>query len=108
MYSRGEVVKGPNPFSADPARPYVVLSDDTHPFFQNEAIYAAITSTPRSEAIPITSNEFKSGGLPIDPSYVSPWALLTFKHDDILEQEGILTEQTMRRIGGNAAQYVNP
>lgn len=108
MFSRGDVVKGPNPFSSDPVRPYIALSDGTHPFCRNEAVYAAVTSTPRSEAIPITAEDFESGGLPIDPSYASPWAILTFKHDDILEQEGVLNEQTTQRIAGDAARYVDP
>ncbi|MCH7661490.1 MAG: hypothetical protein IH933_13215 [Euryarchaeota archaeon] len=108
MYSRGDVVKGPNPFSSDPVRPYVALSNDTHPFFRNETVYAAVTSTPRSEAIPITGENFESGGLPVDPSYASPWTILTFKHGDILEQEGVLSEETIRRIAGNAARYVDP
>lgn len=85
MYTRGVVVKGPNPFSTATSRPYVALSDDTHPFADEEAIYAVITSTARLEAIPITDEDFQSGGLPVDPSYASPWALITFKHDDILD-----------------------
>lgn len=108
MYTRGDVVKGPNHFSSDPNRPYVALSNETHPFSDEEAIYAVVTSTARSDAIPITGGDFQSGSLRLDPSYASPWALVTLKHDDILDQEGVLTDQTTKRIAGNAAHYINP
>lgn len=108
MYTRGDVVKGPNHFSSDPNRPYIALNDDTHPFSGEKAIYAVITSTARSDAIPITADDFQSGGLRIDPSYASPWSLVTLKHDDILDQEGILIDQTTNRVAGNAAHYLDP
>lgn len=108
MYSRGDVVKAPDPFGGHPSRPYIALSDDTHPFDTEEAIYAVITRTARSDAIPITSADFLSGGLPSDPSYASPWTLVTIKHDDVIDQEGTLDAKTTNRIGGNAAHYVDP
>ncbi|MCH7660699.1 MAG: hypothetical protein IH933_09010 [Euryarchaeota archaeon] len=108
MFSRGDVVKAPDPFGGHEGRPYIALSDDTHRFAGEEAIYAAITTTPRSEAIPITGSDFISGSLPVDPSFASPWALVTLKHDDVLKQEGTLDDQTTDRIGGNAAHYVDP
>lgn len=107
MYSRGDVVKAPDPFG-HPSRPFVALSDGTHPFANEEAIYAAITTTARSDAIPITGDDFLSGGLPVDPSYASPWVLLTIKHADVMDQDGTLDDQTTDRIAGNAAHYVNP
>lgn len=67
MYSRGDVVKGPNHFSSADSRPYVALSDDTHPFSGEEAIYALVTTTSRPDAIPIADADFVSGGLPKDP-----------------------------------------
>jgi mRNA interferase MazF len=108
MFVRGDVVRAPDPFGGHAGRPYIALSDDTHRFADEEAIYAAITTTPRSDAIPITDGYFIAGGLPVDPSYASPWALVTLKHDDVRDQEGTLDEQTTARIGGNAAHYVDP
>lgn len=107
MYSRGDVVTAPDPFGRH-RRPFVALSDDDHPFANEEAIYVAITTTARSDAIPITAADFLSGGLPIDPSYASPWVLVTLKHADVLDQEGTLSIPTTDRIAGNAAHYINP
>ena len=37
-YERGTVVKGPDLFANYDHRPYVRLSDDTHPFSDEEAL----------------------------------------------------------------------
>ena len=71
MYERGAVVKGPDLFADYSYRPYVCLSDDTHPFSDEEALYAAITTTHRAAAIPLTDNDFAAGSLPRE-SYVNP------------------------------------
>ena len=86
----------------------MVLSSDTHPFNAEEAVCAAITKTARSETIPITESDFLSGELPIDPSYASPWVLVTIKHADVLEQFRTLDDQTTDRVARNAALYVDP
>ncbi len=62
MYTREDVVKGPDIFG-DRSRPYLCLSDDTHPFSNEEALYTIIT-TKRKIAIPLSKNDFVSGGLP--------------------------------------------
>lgn len=108
MYERGDVIKAPDPFGGNAGRPYVVLSSDTHPFNAEEAVCAAITKTARSETIPITESDFLSGELPIDPSYASPWVLVTIKHADVLEQFRTLDDQTTDRVARNAALYVDP
>lgn len=104
-YLRGAVVKGPNPFSKAQHRPYVKLSDDTHPFDQQEGLYAAITTTQRSDAIELSSSDFVSGGLP-KTSYVSPWVITTFKHADLSKQEGQLSGSIVDDIAAAAASYL--
>lgn len=42
-YTRGAVVKGPDLLGDHDYRPYVCLSDDSHPFHDEEALYAAVT-----------------------------------------------------------------
>ena len=69
-YERGVVVKGPDLFADYDYRPYVCLSDDSHPFSDEEALYAAITTTSRDAAIPITDEDFTTGSLPRE-SYVN-------------------------------------
>lgn len=57
-YERGTVVKGPDLFADYDSRPYVCLSDDSHPFSDEEALYVTATTTRRAVAIPPTDGEF--------------------------------------------------
>ena len=55
---------------------------DSPPFRDKEAVYTFVTTTRRSEAIALTSDDFSSGSLPRE-SYVNPWVLVTIKLADI-------------------------
>lgn len=48
-YVRGDVVKGTDLLADHDYRPYVCLSDETHPFSDEEALSAAATTTRRNE-----------------------------------------------------------
>ena len=104
-YTRGTVVKGPDLFGPHEYRPLVCLSDDTHPFSNEEALYAAVTTTRRSVAIPLTDEDFISGGLPQE-SYVNPWTVVSIRHADIQLEEGQLGETTTETIAQEAAGYL--
>lgn len=104
-YPRGTVVKGPDLFSDASFRPYLCLSDNSHPFADEEALYAAITTTRRAVAIPLTDADFVSGGLPRE-SYVNPWTVVSIRHADLLETEGHLTEATTETIARESAGYL--
>ncbi|EMA53503.1 MULTISPECIES: hypothetical protein [Halococcus] len=58
------------------------MSDDTHPFSEEEALYAAVTTTRRSVAIPLADDDFTTGGLDHE-SYVNPWTVTSVRHADI-------------------------
>ncbi|WP_058366683.1 hypothetical protein [Haloparvum sedimenti] len=104
-YDRGDVVKGPDLFAEYDFRPYVYLSDESHPFSDEEALYAAVTTTRRAVAIPISDDDFRSGGLPRD-SYVNPWTVASIRHADIEGTEGRLIEETTEKIAREAAGYL--
>ena len=61
QYARGSVVKGPDLLGPHDYRPYVCLSTQDPPFRDEEAVYAAVTTTPRSGAIPLAGSDFTSG-----------------------------------------------
>lgn len=86
-------------------RPYVCVSDDSHPFADEETLYAAITSTERPAAIPLSAADFASGGLP-RRSYVNPWTIVPIRHADLDGEEGRLREETVERIARAAAGYL--
>lgn len=81
------------------------ISDETHPFSEEEALYAAVTTTERPIAIPLTEDDFVSSGLPRE-SYVNPWTITSIRHADIQEEEGRLADETTNRIAREAAGYV--
>lgn len=105
VFERGAVVKGPDLLADHDSRPYVCLSDRTHPFHDEEALYAAATTTRRAVAIPLTDDDFVSGGLPRE-SYVNPWTVVTIRHADMEREEGRLVEATTEKIATEAAGYL--
>lgn len=104
-YDRGAVVKGPDLLANHEYRPYVCLSDDIHPFSDEEALYAAVTTTRRAVAIPLTDDDFTTGDLPRE-SYVNPWTVVPIRHADIQFEEGQLIEATTEKIAQEAAGYL--
>ena len=104
-YTRGAVVKGPDLFADHDYRPYICLSGDSHPFSDEEALYAAGTTTRRAVAIPLTDGDFVSGGLPQE-SYVNPWTVVSIRHVDMEHEEGRLIEATTEKIAREAASYL--
>lgn len=104
-YDRGAVVKAPDFLGGHDYRPFVRLSDDSHPFTDEEALYAALTTTRRVNAIPLSDDDFVSGGLPKE-SYVNPWTITPFRHADVDSRLGQLTTETTERIATEAAGYL--
>lgn len=104
-YTCGVVVKGPDLLAEHDYRPYVCLSNDSHPFSDEEALYTAITTTRRAVAIPLGDSDFASGGLPRE-SYVNLWTLVSIRHSDIRQEEGRLVKETVTTIANEAAGYL--
>ena len=104
-FDRGTVVKGPDLLGPHDHRPYVCLSTESPPFRTEEAVYAVVTTTRRSAAIPLAATDFTSGELPRE-SYVNPWVLVTIKHADIQDIEGQLAKDTVDKIAKEAATHI--
>lgn len=105
VYERGMVVKGPDLLGDHDYRPYICLTDKSHPFHNEEALYTPATTTRRAVAIPLTDDDFVSGGLPRE-SYVNPWTVVTIRHADMVREEGRLVEATMKKIAQETAGYL--
>lgn len=104
-YDRGSVVKGPDLFADHEYRPYVRLSDDSHPFHDEEALYVAATTIQRPVAIALSKDDFDTGGLPRE-TYVNPWTIVPLRHVDVRREEGRLAESTTVRIARDAAGFL--
>lgn len=83
-YERGDVVWADDPFKDDPdaGRPFLVVSNERHPFADEQMTVVALTTTPREEAMLLTDEVVSVGGLPED-SYVSPWLPFTRNYREI-------------------------
>jgi len=76
-YGRGYVVVAADPFGDTPRRPYVIVSDDTHPFAGRQYIALGISTKQYSESIPL-ADAFVEGELNRE-SFVSPWAVVSLR-----------------------------
>jgi mRNA-degrading endonuclease toxin of MazEF toxin-antitoxin module len=103
-YTRGDVVWHPAPFR-DGGRPYVVVSGDDHPFHGEEYLVAGVTTTEREGAVSLPPEAWAAGGAP-EPSWVSPWYVLTVKHATIDERLGRLTPDATDAIAEAIARLV--
>lgn len=103
-YPRGTVVKGPDLFGPHDYRPYLKLSDGSHPFSDEEGLYATITTTERAAAVRLDEADFETGGLPVE-SYVNPWTITSVRHADIVGEEGRLSDWRTDEIANAAASY---
>lgn len=103
-YRRGEVVWHPAPFR-EGGRPFVVLSDEDHPFYGEEYVVAGVTTSERNGAVELTGGGWLEGGAPRQ-SWVSPWYLLTVKDANITGRLGLLAPEVMDMIAEEVAHLI--
>lgn len=94
---RGAVVEHPPVFDFDDyPRPYLIVSGDDHPFFGEEYVAMAITTTALEAAIPIDDADWELGELPRQ-SYIKPWQPILLKHADVEDAYGLLRSAAVDR-----------
>lgn len=103
-YRRGDVVWHPAPFR-DGGRPYIVLSDDQHPFYGEEYVVVGVTTTERERAIALIPETWAEGGAP-KPSWASPWYVLTVKHATVTDRLGRLKPEPIEEIATAVARLI--
>lgn len=95
----GDVVWHTAPFKtsngeAVPGRPWLLVSNDDHPFHGSEYVALGMTTTARQRAISVEPADWTDGGLS-KSGYVSPWYAMTLKHDEISHRVGTLEADTV-------------
>jgi len=107
MYERGAVVVATDPYGNTPRRPYLVLSDETHPFAGSQYIAVGITTKEYAPSLPL-DGAFVRGTLR-EPSFVSPWAVVSLRAADIDRAvamvEQTITETAAKRMAGFAGTH---
>lgn len=87
-------------------RPWLVVSDDAHPFHGEAYLVVGITITERKGAIELQADDWTIGGLP-KRSYVSPGFITPLKHTSIIQGVGQLESNVVDEIVTESTQYLN-
>lgn len=75
-------------------RPWVIVSDSSHPFSREECIALAMTTQRHRAGIEVPEDAWVEGGSDTD-SYVSPWYVATIKTRDFDRQQGTLDDEIL-------------
>jgi len=105
-YAQGAIVVGADPFGGSQQRPYLVLSNTTHPFHGTEYLAALVTTTERAQAVPL-AGAYAEGQLPYE-SYVNPGNILTLKETAIEKRVAQATVDVVASTVDELTAYVAP
>lgn len=103
-HPRGSVVVAADPFGQTPRRPYLLLSDDDHPFAGEQYIALGISTKEYEESLPIEGS-FQRGELS-RPSFVSPWAAVSLSASDVDRAVARLTASFTDECAERLVEYV--
>ena len=104
MLRRGSIVVASDPYGRTPRRPYLILSDETHPFAGEQYIVAGITTKEYPPSIPLEGS-FVEGDLS-ERSFVSPWAVVSLREADIERAVAIVDKTVTRTAAEQMARFV--
>jgi len=105
--TRGDVWWGPAPNKSSPAyRPWLVVSDTSHPFANDECIAVGLTTKQHSESITVPDSAWVRGGSQKD-AYIFPWYVTTIKHRDLDNQQGTLSPSLIREAVDALHRYTS-
>jgi hypothetical protein len=104
---QSDVLWTEDPFkgSTGAQRPLVVLSNDSHPFHDEQWIAVALSTTPRPGAIVLTDDDWANGTLP-ERSYAYPWAVLSPRIEHVDYVVGSVTAAFVERIVTEVDRYL--
>jgi Growth inhibitor len=103
--SRGDIIVGPDFIGGSNRRPFVVISNEDHPFSSEECLVVLITTTEREEAISLPEEKFEEGELPKE-SYASLWTITTLETSAVQEKIGKLNSDAMKEISDQVTTYI--
>lgn len=106
-YAHGSVVLAPASYRSG-VRPYLVVSNADRPFFGREYTVAVITSREREPAVELTPERLAEGRLDRYPSYVNPWSLHVFQHEDVDRRVAQLTDEALSAVADGIAAFTRP
>jgi mRNA-degrading endonuclease toxin of MazEF toxin-antitoxin module len=104
---RGDVVRSADPFKLgdDRQRPWLIVSNDTHPFDSEQYIAVAISTKEYSDSIALSDELWEVGGVPRQ-SFVSPWAVHSPRREDFVAWQGRITDSFVDRVVEAVEMYL--
>ncbi|MEF8757720.1 MAG: hypothetical protein V5A33_05750 [Halobacteriales archaeon] len=96
---RGDVVRSSDPFKqgADHQRPWLVVSNEAHPFSDEQFVAVAVSTKEYVESLPFRESVWEVGGVPRD-SFVAPWAVHSPRLEDLETWQGRVTDEFVDRV----------
>ena len=104
MLHRGSIVVASDPYGHTPRRPYLILSDETHPVAGEQYIAAGITTKEYPASISL-EGRFIEGGLS-EQSFISPWAVVSLREADIERAVAIVDPTVAKTAAEQMARFV--
>jgi mRNA interferase MazF len=107
QYERGDVAYGADPFKGvDAARPWLIISTDTHPFHGDQYIATTLTTkTWYDQRISPDESDWIEGGTPEESSVV-PWNISSIDHDDLDFWQGRLRSSVVDEAVDSHTRYL--
>jgi mRNA interferase MazF len=109
MYSRGEIVLIPVPFtdlSASKKRPVLIISNDRYNSSNQDMIVAAVTSNLLQQGISITASNMLQGHLP-KPSIIRSDKIYTLNQDIVIKRIGRVTDEILDLVKTDIVQLIS-
>lgn len=89
-------------------RPYLVVSNETRPYYGEEYTVSVITTRERDDAVALGPDCFIEGRLLEYPSYVNPWLLHVFRHEDIDRRVAQVSSSVSQTVADRCYDFVRP
>ena len=109
MYSRGDIVMIPVPFtdlSASKRRPVLVISNDAYNTADQDMIVVAITSNLAQTGIPITDDGMEQGQIP-KPSVIRSGKVYTLKQDIVVKSIGRVKDAIVTSVYNDIIKHIS-
>lgn len=110
-FEPGDVVWHEAPYKStrsdgtSPQRPWLVVSNDSHPFQGTEYVVLGMTTSGRQNEIAVEERHWRVGGTS-KRGHVSPWYAMTLKHRSIAYRVGTVAEEIVDRAVDELQAYL--
>lgn len=99
--------KPPQSDGSRPDRPWLIVSNDNHPFHGTEYIVLGMTTNPRAEGLRVQQSDWTDGGTS-RTSFISPWFAMTLKHADITHRIGAIHDSLVNNAINKLSNRLGP